>query len=102
MLSLLALGAFAFVALAVLGLLWAVASFVCWILFLPFKLLGLAFKGLGLLLMLPFLLIAGVVGALVFGVGVFAFLLPALPFILVVLAIVWLMRRGRSEASPAR
>jgi hypothetical protein len=99
--ELLVVGALAVALLAVFGALWAVASLVWWVLLLPFKLLGLLFKGLAFLLALPFLLIAGVVAAIVFGVGAFAFFLPALPFILLFLFIVWLFRRGRASAVSA-
>jgi hypothetical protein len=99
--GLLLLGVLSVVALVFLGLFWAVASLICSALFLPFKLLGLVFKGFALLLTLPFLLLAAILAAAVFGVGVFAFLLPALPFVLLVLAIVWLARRGRSSAVSA-
>jgi len=97
-LGLLTLGMLLMVGVAVFGVLWAVASLVCWILFLPFKLLGLVFRGFAFLLALPFLLIAGVLGALAFGVGFLIFLLPALPLVLLALGIWWLMKR---RARPA-
>lgn len=90
-------------ALFFLGLLWAVASLVCWVLVLPFKVLGLVFKALGFLLTLPVLVIAGVIAVSVFGLGALSFLLPALPIVLLVMVIVWLARRGRASAvSTAR
>jgi len=86
-------------ALLVFGVLAAVAAFVWWIVVLPFKLLGLVFRGAAVLLALPFLLIAGFIGLLVFGAGVLAFMMPALPLVLLILGVVWLVRRrSRSTA----
>ena len=95
MLELLGLGLFIAVALAVCAILWALVSLICWVLFLPFKLLGLVFKGLALLLALPFLILAGLLGVAVFGAGMVLFFIPALPLVLLVLAI-WLIARRRS------
>lgn len=100
MIELLVVGALTVAGFAVFGLLWAVVSLVCWLLFLPFKLLGLAFKGLAFLLAAPFLLIAGLLGATVLAVGFLLFLTPALPFALIALGIWWLLRR-RSSHHPA-
>lgn len=97
-----ALGALAMVGVAILFVVWAVASLICWVLFLPFKLMGLVFKGLAFLLVLPILLIVAVVAALVFGLGIFSFLLPALPLVLIALAFVWLLRREKRTVSHAR
>jgi len=86
-------------ALLVFGVLAAVAAFVWWIVVLPFKLLGLVFRGAAVLLALPFLLIAGFIGLLVFGAGALAFMMPALPLVLLILGVVWLVRRrSRSTA----
>jgi hypothetical protein len=90
------------VGISVLGLLGSVLSLVFWVLFLPFHLLGLVFKGLGALLALPFLLIAGLIGIAAFGAGVVLFMLPALPLVLLVLGIWWLMRRRSRAAAAAR
>jgi hypothetical protein len=98
--ELLILGVLLLVGIAVFGLLGSVLSLVFWVLFLPFHLLGLVFRGLGVLLALPFILLAGLVGIAVFGAGLILFLLPALPLVLLVLAIWWLMRR-RSRAPAA-
>jgi len=99
MFELLVAGAIAVAGVAVLGLLWAVVALVCWVLVLPFKLLGLVFRGAAVLLAVPFLLIAGFIGLLVFGAGVLAFMMPALPLVLLILGVVWLVRRrSRSTA----
>jgi hypothetical protein len=82
----------------VCGIFLAVVSLICWVLFLPFKILGMVFKGLALLLALPFLAVAALVGAALFGAGMLAFLLPALPFVLLAMGIWWLMGR---RARPA-
>jgi hypothetical protein len=93
------IGALALAVLAMLGVLWAVASLVCWVLFLPFKLLGLIFRGFAFLLALPFLLIAALIGVAIFGVGVLLFLFPAVPIILIALGIWWVMRH-RDKRAP--
>ena len=99
MLELVVLGVLGMAALLVFGVLAAVAAFVWWIVVLPFKLLGLVFRGAAVLLALPFLLIAGFIGLLVFGAGVLAFTMPALPLVLLILGVVWLVRRrSRSTA----
>jgi hypothetical protein len=100
-LELFVLGILVLVGIAIFGAFWAVASLVCWVLFLPFKLLGLMFRGLAVLLALPLLVLAGILGAMLFGAGLIAFLVPALPLVLLVLAIVWLARRRPpSVATP--
>jgi hypothetical protein len=96
--EMLVIGVLAAVGLAVFGLLWAVFSLLCWVLFLPFKILGLVFRGFAFLLALPFLLIMGILGVATFGAGVLLFLIPAFPFVLLGLGIWWLMRR-RSPAA---
>jgi hypothetical protein len=101
MLELFALGVVLFVGLAVAGVLWAALSLVGWILFLPFKLLGLVFKGFAFLFALPFLLLAGFIGVLCFGAGLLVFMVPVLPFALLAVG-AWLLlrRRPRSTATP--
>lgn len=100
MIELLAVGIVGIVLLAVFGLLAAVFSLLWWVLLLPFKLLAFTFKAFGALLALPFLLVFGVLGVLLFGVGLFAFAFPALPLLLVALGL-WAIfrRRDRSSAS---
>ena len=78
---------------AVLGLVWAVIALVFWLLVLPFKLLGLAFRALAFVFVLPFLLVAGIFGAGVFGIGALLFAVPALPLLLLAFGIWWLVRR---------
>ena len=101
MFELMAFGSLLLVGIAVLGVLCAVASLVCWVLFLPFKLLWFVFRGFALLLALPFLLVAGLMGALIFGAGVLIFFLPALPIAAIALGIWWLMRRRASPTAHA-
>jgi hypothetical protein len=95
-------GGFAlFLVLAVVGLVLGMLSLVGALIVLPFKLLGFAFKALGALLALPFLLIFGVIGALLFGVvgvvalgaGLLAFFIPLLPFALIAWGVWWLVHR---------
>jgi hypothetical protein len=76
---------------------------VFWLVLLPFRLLGFAFKALGALLFLPVLLIGGLVIAVLVGIPLlFMALLPALPIALLVAAIWWLTRRGFHPAAPVR
>src|SRR5258705_11711391 len=93
MFGLLALGALAFAAMVVLGTLAAVASMVCWLVFLPFRLLGCVFQVFTTVLMQPFIVLACVFGAVFFGVGVVMLFVPVLPFALIALFFAWWFRR---------
>lgn len=97
MLELLAVGLAALVLFAVLGAIGGLVALVLWLVMLPFRILGFAFKLLGALLMLPFLLLGG----LLLGIPLlFALLLPALPVVLLAWLVWWLVRRGdRSTAT---
>jgi hypothetical protein len=88
-----------FVALLTIGVLVGAFSLVFWALTLPFRLLGLAFRAIGLLLALPLLLPIGIVLLALAGVGLFLALLPALPVVLLVALIWWLARGGRKAAT---
>jgi hypothetical protein len=95
--ELLALGFAAFVVFAVVSALLGVAALVFWVVLLPFRLLGFAFKALGALLL------RGLVIAVLVGIPLlFIALLPALPIVLLVAAIWWLTRRGFRPAAPVR
>jgi hypothetical protein len=96
-LELLAVGLAAFVLIAVLGAIGGLVALVLWLVMLPFRILGFAFKLVGALLMLPFLLLGG----LLLGIPLlFALLLPALPSVLLARLVWWLVRRGdRSTAT---
>ena len=89
MVELVVLAALGFAALVVVSALMAGA----WLVFLPFRLLGWIFKGLGLLLCLPVLLVVGVLAVAVFGFGAVMFLVPVLPFALLVWILWRTMRR---------
>ena len=87
------------VSLAVLGVLAGLVSLVFWVVLLPFRILGLVFRGLAFLLFLPFLLLLG--GGIAFLVGIpilLALMVAAAPAVLFVLAIVWLVRRSFRRA----
>ena len=101
MLELLAIGLAGLVALAVLGAIGGLVALVLWLVLLPFRILGFAFKLLGALLMLPFLLFGGILLAVLVGIPLlFTVLLPALPIVLLAWLIWWLVRRGdRSTAT---
>ena len=84
----------------ILSALAGVVSLVFWVVLLPFKLLGLVFRGLAFLLFLPFLLLLG--GGIVFLVGLpvlLALLAMAPPAVLLALGIVWLARKGVRRAA---
>ena len=92
-LPLLAVGAILFAVFALLGPLLG------FLIALPFRILGLVFSFVGWLLVLPLLILggglalAGIVFGLLLGGGFL--LLPLAPLVLLTLAIVWLVRRGR-------
>jgi len=87
---------------AVVGLLWAAVSLVCWVLFMPFHLLRFAFHGLAALFALPFVILVLAFVALVVGLPLLlAVALPLAPLVLLVALIVWLARR-LSRPAPAR
>jgi hypothetical protein len=98
MFELLVVGLVGFAVLAVFGLLAALASMIWWVIALPFKLMAFSFKALAALLALPFLLLFGVLGVVLFGLGMLAFVLPALPLLLVA-ALIWALFRRREKSS---
>lgn len=90
----------ALVGLIVLSALAGVLSLVFWVVLLPFRLLGLVFRGLAFLLFLPFLLLLG--GGLVLLLGLpilLTVLVAAAPAVLLVLAIVWLAKKTMRRAT---
>jgi hypothetical protein len=99
----LALGFVALVGLAIVSALFGLAALVFWVVLLPFRLLGFAFRALGALLLLPVVLVAGIVIAAVVGIPLLLVaLVPVLPIVLLIVAIAWLAKRGVSSASPVR
>ncbi len=88
------LAALGFCAFVVVGTLVAAASLLGWLISLPFRLFGLALRGLGLLIGLPFIILAVVLAVVVFGVGALLTLLPLAPLALLVLGVVWLVRHS--------
>lgn len=86
--------------LVILSTLAGVLSLVFWVVLLPFRLLGLVFRGIAFLLLLPFALVLGGGILLVIGLPVLVTLLVlAAPAVLFALAIVWLARRGVRRAA---
>lgn len=81
-----------FTALLVLGVLAGVFALVLGLITLPFRILGFGIKLVLGLLFLPFILILGLVGL---GFGLLGLAIRALPLILLIAGIVWLVRRGR-------
>ena len=93
MIELIVMAAVSFAVLLAVGAVCAGLSLI----FLPFQILGWLFKGLGLLIAIPLMLVFGFVGVLVFGVGVIFFMIPVLPFAL----LVWLLWKAlRRPATP--
>jgi glycerol-3-phosphate acyltransferase PlsY len=92
---------FGLLVLVAVGLVLATVAVVFWVVTLPFRLLGVAFQLAAALLALPFLLLFGLLGATIFGAGMLLFLAPALPFVLLVIAVLWLVRRNRRRVSVA-
>ena len=102
MVELLVLGALAFAAVVVFGVVASVFGLAIWLITLPFRIVGWLFHGLALLFALPFLAAFGVIALVVLGAGMVMFLVPLLPFVLIGLGAWWLVRRNqRSAASVA-
>ena len=88
------------VSLAVVGLFLAGFCALVWLVVLPFQLLGWVFKGLGLLFAVPFILLFGALGLLIFGIGMSIFLIPFIPLALIAwLLWRWMRRQPRATAS---
>ena len=99
MVELLILGALAFAAIVVFGVLASVFGVVMWLIFLPFRIIGWLFHAIALLFALPFVAIFGVIAVLVFGAGMLMFLVPFFPIVLVALGAWWLVRRNQRSAA---
>ena len=91
-------GAFAFVALLVVGALMTAFSVVGWFLWLPFQIIGWVLKLVGLLFALPFILIACLIGGFAVLMGTGFLLLPLFPLLLLA-GLAWLLFRPRRPAS---
>ena len=83
---------FGLVIAAVVGVVGAAIASLFWIFALPFKLLAWSFKGLGLLLALPFLFLFGLIGLVLGGVGFVILLIPAAPLVLLALLFWWVIK----------
>jgi hypothetical protein len=92
------LGTLALAGLVVIAILVGVVALVCWLFVLPFKLLGLLLKGLAVILVLPLVLVPIVILA---GAGLLVFMLPALPLLLFVAVVWWLVRRRHRRPAAA-
>ena len=95
MFSLLTMGVLGIAFLSVVGVLLAAVGIVGWALLWPFRLLGLAIKGMVVLLALPFMLLFAILGVVFGGIGLLAFMVPMMPFLLLALGAIWLVRRNR-------
>lgn len=90
-----------FVTLLTIGFVFIVVAGIAVVLsvvILPFQLLGWLFKGLGLLIVLPFLLLLGTFCFLLFGFGALVLVIPLAPF-LVLTYLLWRWMRGRTRAT---
>ena len=87
---------------AVFAFLFPLLGFV---LMLPFRILGWVISVLGWILLLPIILVGAVLGlgALVIAsvIGGALFLVPLVPFAILALVIVWLVRRSSRHAAQA-
>jgi hypothetical protein len=101
MVELFVAGIIGFTLLAIFGLFATIVAVAGWVITLPFKLMALTFKGLAALLALPFLLLFGALGVVMFGVGMLLFLLPAVPFVLMAMLVWWLFRRREGSRATA-
>lgn len=94
----LVLGGLAMVATLVLGVLWVAAGLLFWLVTLPFRLVGFAFKGVAALIALPFIVLFGILAAIGVGVGFLLFFVPLLPAIVLIWLVFWLTRRRIATA----
>jgi hypothetical protein len=99
--ELIVLAGLAFAALIVVGVLISVFSVVGWFLWLPFKIIGWLLRGVGLLIALPFILLACGLGgfAMLLGAGVLA--IPLFPLAAVAGVLWWLFHRRGPGPSQA-
>src|SRR5512140_700751 len=102
MLELLVLGVIVLVVIGAVGFVGFVLSLAFGLILLPFKLLGLIFRGVGALLLLPFLLVGGLLLMVLLGVGAILFALPFLPVVIILLGLALIFRRRRPIARSAR
>ena len=99
MVELLVLASLAFAALVVFVVLASVFGILLSIATLPFRILGWLFKGLAMLVALPFVAVFGLLALVVLGAGALMFFVPFLPLALLALAAWWLVRRTRRSAA---
>ena len=99
MIELFVLAALAFAALLVIGALISAVSVVGWFLWLPFKIIGWLFKGVAMLIALPFILLACVLGGLGLMLSVGVLIIPLfLPFLMIGGLLWWLFGRRPAPA----
>ena len=102
MLELIVFGALGFCAIVVIGTLMAAASLFGWLVWLPFRIMGFALRGAGLLLALPFVFVGGVLLAVALGIGAVFLFVPFLPLALLVLGIAgWVRHSHRRRAATS-
>ena len=103
MLELVVFAGLAFAALIVVGVLISVFTVVGWFLWLPFKILGWALRGIGLLIAFPFILLALLLGGFGILLGTGVLVLPFVPLAAMGALVWWFFhKRGPSTHSQAR
>lgn len=94
MVGLVVLGVLAFCVIVVVGTLVAAASLLGWLVSIPFHILGFVLRGIGVAIAIPFILLAAVIGVVVFGFGAIALFVPMVPFVILALGVAWLVRHN--------
>jgi len=92
----------AFAALVVVGVLISAFSIVGWFLWLPFRVLGWALKFVGLVIALPFIVSACLLGGFGMLLGAGVLFRPLLPLIAFVAVLWWLVRPRGPRPSQER
>ena len=90
------------VAALVIGVLFLLGPILGFLITLPFRILGFVLGLVGWVIAVPFIVVGGALAILGLLVGLFLgglfLLLPLLPVVLVVMGLVWLVRRSRTRA----
>ena len=101
MFELIVFAGLAFAALIVVGVLISVFSVVGWFLWLPFKIIGWFLRAIGLMIALPFILLACMLGGFGMLLGAGVLVLPLFPLAVVGAILWWLFHRRGHDASQA-
>ena len=102
MFELIVFAGLAFTALIVVGVLISVFSVVGWFLWLPFKIIGWFLRAVGLMIALPFVLLACMLGGFGMLLGAGVLFLPLFPLAIVGAVLWWLFHKRGPAPSQAR